>query len=276
MLPLYGWNWTDLLQCNFSNEYLSFLNRVKHLYLKGDLDYHHLHQCPAFSALETLSLEGCRFDNSVMQYFLRSTKLQCLHLTSPIKFRIEGSSTATLFSEFFGRIKMVKVERAIGFLHWVSLISQTTALVDIVLSAIYPNKSIIEDNRTFFQQCPDIQYLTLQGVRIDYSFFHAIQDLQRLYTLRFYFCEFFLSNRPTVPAIQVKCKRLEILYPYCAMERSRVSVLDFFNKELQHLSFTACNDICFTLEAFESIPAILPNLLSFEINDRESQEWPEE
>jgi hypothetical protein len=77
----------------------------------------------------------------------------------------------------------------------------------------------------------------------------------------------------------VKCKRLEILYP-CSYDTGedefRVSVLDFFNKELQHLSFTACNDICLTLEAFESIPAILPNLLSFEINDRESQEWPEE
>eukprot|EP01040_Poterioochromonas_malhamensis_P015246 gene15246-17033_t len=80
MLPLYGWNWTDMVQGNLSNGYRSFLTCVKYLSLLGDLDYHRLHRCPAFSALETLSLESCRLDNSVMQYFLPSTRLHNLHL----------------------------------------------------------------------------------------------------------------------------------------------------------------------------------------------------
>eukprot|EP01040_Poterioochromonas_malhamensis_P016454 gene16454-18669_t len=276
---MYGCNWMDLSQGDLSNDYRSFLSRVKHLSLKGDLDYNNLHLCPAFSALETLSLEDCRLDNSVMQCFLPSTRLQCLHLTTPIKFLIEGSSTKALFSEFFGRIKRITAELGSGFLRWVAKTSQTTGLVDVVLYNRDSYRPVRIKSRTFFQLSPNIQYLTVHGVKVDSSFFNVIQNLPNLNTLCLDCCSFYMEEDHRVPAVLVKCKRLEILYP-CSYDTGedefRVSVLDFFNKELQHLSFTACNDICLTLEAFESIPAILPNLLSFEINDRESQEWPEE
>eukprot|EP01040_Poterioochromonas_malhamensis_P011662 gene11662-12727_t len=278
MLPLYEWNWMDLLQGDLSNDYRSFLSRVKGLRFVGDLDYQNLHRCPPFSALETLSLESCRLDNSVMQYFLRSTKLHCLHLIASMKFQVEELSIP-LFSEFFGRIKRITAELGSGFLRWVTKTSQTTALVEVVLYNRDSYRPVRIKSRTFFQLSPNIQYLTVHGVKVDSSFFNVIQNLPNLNTLCLDCCSFYMEEDHRVPAVLVKCKRLEILYP-CSYDTGedefRVSVLDFFNKELQHLSFTACNDICLTLEAFESIPAILPNLLSFEINDRESQEWPEE
>ncbi len=278
MLRLYGWDWAALLQGDLSNEYRTFLSRVNDLMLVGDLD-HRLHRCPPFSALETLSLESCQLDNSVMQYFLPSTRLQCLHIIASMKFQVEGLSIP-IFSEFFGRrIKRVTAELGSGFLRWVTKTTQTTGLVDVVLYNRDCYRPVRIKSRTFFQLSPNIQYLTVRGVNVDSSFFNAIQNLPSLHTLCLDCCTFYMEEGHPVPAVQVKCKRLEILYP-CSYDTEedefRVQVLDFFTKELQHLSFTACNDICLTLEAFESIPAILSNLVSFEINDRESQLWSEE
>ncbi len=128
--------------------------------------------------------------------------------------------------------------------------------------------TIIYKQSCFLQQCPDIQYLSLQGVRIDSSFFNIVQDLQSLHTPRLDRCNLNFDEIHTVAAVRVKCKRLEILYPHCNhIGMSRVSILDFFNKELQHLSFTAYAILCLGWEAYESIPQILPNLFSFEINE---------
>eukprot|EP01040_Poterioochromonas_malhamensis_P011661 gene11661-12725_t len=138
---------------DLSSEERSFFSCVKHLSLKGDLVY--LNKYPPFSKLETLSLEGCPFNNSVMQHLLQSDRLQCLEITGPMKYQIEGLSTA-LFSMLFSRVKRIKVENPTSFFRWVNSTSQIIGLVDVVLSGKFFDPPLIIDNRSFFQQCPDI------------------------------------------------------------------------------------------------------------------------